>query len=178
MNVKLTNEIVRHIFSNFGIVKTDFVNLESSKSLMDKSYLLTDKIKLDNDGAVVTNNVWGCQMSADQQLITILLGDVSIQDDLGFVLLINMSSAPTYAIYFSPSLSDVPYESALITCSVEDNKWFVCNTHLQATFLAAMEQIRDINFSWRKAENYNEQFVSLLSFIEYYDSLFEENNEG
>src|SRR5574339_296325 len=103
MNPHLRAEIVRHVFSNFGIIPSDFVNKEKTRSLMSKDYLLPETLSFeDEDGIISSNKIWGCQLSADVQEIKILAGDCTMDPDSPeFCMLIQLKNAPAYGLYLS-----------------------------------------------------------------------------
>ena len=171
----LTFEIVKHIFENLG-VSNKKLNLDSFKSLKDKEFLLNKSLTLVNDQEEVKNKVWGCQQSFGSQLMTMLLADLSIDNDCAYGLIVQLKDSPAYGLYFN--LDDKVFDETVISCTINNKDWIICNTHLQATFLAAMEQIKEVGLSWRKAEDYNEQYDLMISFIKNYDSLFGDVDEG
>jgi hypothetical protein len=175
MNKFLRETIVKHIFANFAIIPSSFVNLNNSKSLMDKDFILQDKIPfIDINNNLSKNKVWGCQISSEQQEVKILLGDCSQDNIKEYALIIQLKNAPIYGVYL---ICDDVDSEALIACSLNGKEWLECQTYLQATFLAGMEQIKDVGLAWTKCSNYKDQFEMLLSFIKFHDSVYEEKYE-
>lgn len=177
MNKMLTSQIVRHIFSNFMIIPSDFVDVKKTKSLMSNDFLLSEKLIFElEDGEILKNKVWGCQIPIEHQEVRILLGDCSQEKNISeYCLLIQLKNSPTYGLYLAHGDS---LEEVLIACTLNGKDWITCNTFLQATFLAATEQIKDFAFTWDKCSKYQEQYKILLEFIKYHDSLLESNHEG
>lgn len=181
MNKSLREEIVKHVFSNFAIIPSRFVNLDKSKSLASKEFLLPEKIPfVDADGSVTSNKVWGCQISAELQEIKILLGECTQDKDYPeYALLIFMKNAPSYGVYLVTSTTNDEIDGeALIAVTMNSKDWLECRTYLQATFLAGMEQIRDVGLSWNKCTNYKDQYETLLSFIKFHTTVYEDKYEG
>jgi hypothetical protein len=83
-----------------------------------------------------------------------------------------MQDAPAYAIFL-----DVVDNTAMICCTTDNNNWMICTTYLEATFLAAMEQLRESGLPFHKMKNSKQQFELLKSFIKHYDSYQEAANE-
>lgn len=177
MNKILKEEIVKHIFANFGIIPSDFVDQSKSKSLMNKEFLLSETLTFEDDSGVIHNKIWGCQISADVQEIKILLGDCSSNENIAeYAILIQLKNAPAYGIYL---ICDNTVEAeAMISCTANKADWMECSTYLQATFLAGMEQIREIGLSWHKCNDYASQHKLLLSFIKHHSKFFDENHSG
>jgi len=184
MNLILREQIVRHVFANLGIVFSPFVNLDKSKSLASQDYLLPEKLSFqDSEGKDIQNKVWGCQISVDKSEVKMLLADCSQDKDLPvYALLIQMKDAPAYGLYLVysdhlPAENQVDSE-ATIAFSMDGKSWMECGTYLQATFLAGMEQLRDIGIGWNKCANYQAQFESLQSFLKFQSNLQGDDDEG
>jgi hypothetical protein len=175
MNKQLLDSIVKHVFANLAVIPSDFVNLDRSKSLMEKEYLLDRKLNFSGEGKA--GQVWGCQMSSDQQEVKFLLGDCSLDSNtLEYCLLVTLKGAPSYGLYLVQS--DEFDSEPMIACTIDGKSWLECNTFLQASFLAGMEQIRDTGLSWRKCQNFSEEFDKLVSFIAFHQSVYGGSDEG
>lgn len=181
MNYKLTEQIVFHIFAHLGIVPASFVNRELTKSIIDKQYLLSEKITLESDGEIVHKNIYGCQaIVADSKEIKMLLADCTETEGWPeYCLLIQLKNAPAFGAYliYTGSDDDIDSES-LIAVSPDKEHWMPCSTYLQATFLAGMEQVRDSSFAWSKCKDYQEQYKQLLAFIKFHHGFYGVSDEG
>ena len=166
MNKELAKQIVLHIFYSFSIVKSDFIN---SLSLINKDFLLKERLSFTEN---VNNKIFGIELNIEKQPIKVLLGDCSI-DDKEYCLLVSLKDAPFYAIYFS-SYSDY-YR---ISYSIDGLNWADCNTYLQATFLAGMEQIKDLGLKWNKCSDYDLLIKYMKSFINYSNEGEDEGQEN
>jgi hypothetical protein len=178
----LLEHIVKHVFSNLVVIPSNFVNTKTSESLTNKKYLLNEKLSFETeDGRFIENKIWGCQFMADQQELNILLGDCSQDPNIPeFALVVQLKNAPIYGLYlvYNNLIDDKIDSEALIAYSLNEKDWLICSTYLQATFLSGMEQIRELGLPWQKITNYKTQYDMLLSFINYHNSYFEEQNEG
>jgi hypothetical protein len=174
MNLKLLEQIVRHIFANFMIVSSEFVNEKRSKSLMSTDFLLKEKLSFDTDNGKIFNRVWGCQLSALDHEVKILLGDCS-QDTLTkeYCLLIQLKGSPAYGLYLIDTDDSEISAEPMIACTMNEKDWLECNTYLQATFLAAMENLKELGFTWKKCTDYKSQYEMMKSFIEFHDAHYE-----
>lgn len=182
MNNQLAEQIAYHILANLGILPASFVNKDLTMSIKDKQFLLPEKITFDMDGDTFHKNIYGCQvMVADGKDFKILLGDCT-QDKLlpEYCLLAQLKDSPTFSVYLIfTQLAETPTDpEVLIAVSTDGKHWMPCTTYLQATFLAGMEQIRDINHGWTKCEDYQSQHQQLLSFIKFHHSVYGEPDEG
>jgi hypothetical protein len=182
MNQQLTEQIAYHVLANLGALPAPFINKETTKSLLDKQFMLPERITFEVDGETVKKNIFGCQVTvADGKDFKMLIIDCTQEKELPeFCLLINLKDAPCYGVYFVYSgLVDEAVDSeALIAVSTDKQHWMPCSTYLQATFLAGMEQIRDIPMGWAKCANYQEQYQQLLSFIKFHHNYYEATDEG
>ena len=149
---------------------------------MSKDYLLPETLSFeDEDGIISSNKIWGCQLSADVQEIKILAGDCTMDPDSPeFCMLIQLKNAPAYGLYlsFKESYENPTDGICMIEYSLDYKGWLECNTFLQSTFLAGMEQLKEIGFAWNKASNYQPQYQSLLSFIKFHSTIYEAEHEG
>lgn len=168
MNYQLMDNIVRHIMSNFLVIDSNFVDSKGTQSLINDKFKLEEGISFSFDENSKVANVWGCQLSLDHKNMKILLCDCSQDDFIEYCLIVNLDDAPTYGIYLS--LED---DSSLIGVSLTGNDWMDCNTYLQATFLAGMESIKELNLEWNKCKDYLDQYNLMKSFIEYHDDYYD-----
>lgn len=183
MNNKLTEQIAYHILSHLGVLPSTFVNRDATRSIIDKQYVLSEKISLESDGGeVVRKNIYGCQARiADSKEFKMLLADCT--EDKAFpeyCLLVQLKDAPAfgmYLLYAGQSEEQVDPEP-LIAVSPDKEHWMPCSTYLQATFLAGMEQVRDSGFAWSKCVDYQEQYKQLLSFIKFHHGYYGVPDEG
>lgn len=180
MNQNLLEEIVKHILSNLGVIHSDFVDLEKSGSLNSNVYLLDKKISLEDDNKEIINRkIWGCEIVSEQKELKILLTDCWQDKDINeYYVIVQLRDAPAYGLFYTNNPSKYQENNSFIVCNVNNKGWMNCDTYLQATFLAGMEQLKNLGLLWGKCKNYDEQFNLLNSLISYHDSLFEEDNEG
>jgi len=183
MNQKLTEQIAHHVLSNLGVLPSNFVDQQQTKSVIDKQWLLSEKITFESEtGEIVRKNVYGCQVSVtDNKEFKLLLADCTQEKNVPeYCLLIQLKDAPAFAVYliFNQLVDDPPEPEAMIAVNADKKHWIPCTTYLQATFLAGMEQLRDIGFGWTKCRDYQELYTQLLSFIKFHDNYFGVTDEG
>jgi hypothetical protein len=178
MNEKLTEEIAYHVLANLGALPSEFVNLDQTRFILDKQFILPEKASFESeDGGLLQKNIYGCQVSVtDKKEFKMLLADCSQEKNVPeFALVIQLKDAPMFGIYliYNKLVEDPPQAEAMIAVNTEGKYWIPCNTYLQATFLAGMEQLRDLSFGWGKLKDYKPQHAQLLSFIKFHDNYFE-----
>lgn len=181
MNRKLTEQIVYHIFAHLGVLPSVFVNRETTKSIIDKPFLLPEKISLENDkGEVIRKNIYGCQARvADSKEFKMLLADCTEDEKFPeYCLLVQLKDAPAFGMYLIYTESEEVDPEELIAVSADKEHWMPCSIYLQSTFLAGMEQVRDTGFAWGKCTNYQEQYQQLLSFIKFHHGFYGVSDEG
>lgn len=179
MNKNLTTQIVNHIFSGFGVVQTNLFDPNVFNSIKSKQYLLNEKLTfIDDEGKELKNNIWGIQLSVENKNFRVLIGDCTTDSEvLQYTGLFHLEDNPFYGIsmlYSTGNFSSDP----LIAFSLDTKSWMPCNTYLQATFLAGMENIKEIKFNWNKCNNYQKQYEAMLNFVKYYDKFYEGVSEG
>jgi hypothetical protein len=178
MNEQLTEQIARHILASLGVLPVSFIDYDTSRSLNTKDFLLQQRLLFKNEKQqVVKNAIYGCQMIVGQKQFKIVLGDCSQEEGVPeFCLIAQLTGLPAYGLYMicDPSLDS----EAIIAASVNDKDWMPCSTFLQATFLAAMEQLKDTGLGWVKCTDYQKHYQMLLSLIQFHTAYYEVKNEG
>ena len=90
MNLILTEHIIRHIFSNLLIISSNFVNVNSSKSLLSTEFLLNETLQFEVEDGIFNNKIWGCQLLADNQDLKFLVGDCSVGNTPEYCLMVQL----------------------------------------------------------------------------------------
>jgi hypothetical protein len=182
MNDKLTEEMAYHILANLGVLPSKFVDIDQTKSVIDKSFLLSDKITFQSEDQVYKKNIYGCQINiSDSKDFKILLADCTQEKNVPeYCLISQLKDSPAFGVYiiFNRLVDDPPESESMIAVNVDKKHWIPCTIYLQATFLAGMEQLKDLGFGWKKCNNYQDLYVQLLSFIKFHNSYFEASDEG
>jgi|HubBroStandDraft_5_1064220.scaffolds.fasta_scaffold106428_2 hypothetical protein len=183
MNQKLTEEISYHILANLGVLPAPFVNQEQTKAVISKQFLLPEKITLEIEGSdPLRKNVYGCQIPvANSQDFKLLLADCTQEKNVPeYGVVVQLKGAPAFGIYFifNQIIEEEIDPEAMIAVNTDKKHWIPCTTYLQGTFLAGMEQLRDLGFGWVKCVAYQELYAQLLTFIKFHNNYFEVNNEG
>lgn len=178
INIRLTEEIIKHILVNLLIIKSEFIKSNSSIKLKDDPFLLKEKIRIEIDEGIMRGYVYGCQSTISDKEIKIITGDCATRKDiLEYCLIIHLQDAPMYGLYLVIGDNDTPSDP-LISTSLDGKSWMPCNTYLQATFLAGMEQLRDYSFNWTKAKDYDYEFEGMMSFLQHYNDFYGGDHEG
>lgn len=172
MNITLKTEIIKHIFANLAVIPSDYVNLDKTRSIMNNDFKLKESLSFEDSD--VKNNVWGCKMLSDKQEIKILIANCTIDSNKEYSLIFQLKDTPIYGLYY---LESAPNKS-VIACSLDGEKWMQCSTFLQSTFLAGMENIKNMGLSYSKCTDYDSQFKSMNSFIKYFNLVYEAEYEG
>lgn len=169
MNHKLTQQIVKHVFSNLKIIDSDLVK-EDSLSITDREFSLPETISFENDDdGIIQNHLWGCQFSVENKNLKILVCDTSIdKKNEEFCAVIHLDNTPMYGLYLD--MSDDWGVDALIACSITGSEWAKCSTYLEATFLAAMEQLKNHIVFPNICDEYREEYKAILTFLDYYNT--------
>lgn len=166
----LVNHILEYIYNNFGICN-DFV----STSIVSEKYLLTKKIKFEGvDGNEWSAKMYGAEIVIDKLRFRILCGDFS-SEEKEYALIVKLDNCPSYGCYliYNSDLSEISGPQAgLLAFSIKENEWLASNVYIQATFLAGMEQLRDVSASWQSLSNYQDMIENMKSYVRHYDSIY------
>jgi hypothetical protein len=176
MNTALMEQIVQHVFANLGLISA--AHVRHSQSIIDKNFRLPDKkLSFFSGSQEVHRAVYGAQVQIGDKEFKILAGDCSQDKDTPeYCVIIQLTGLPAYGMYM---VCDPESElEALIAVTVNNRDWMPCTTFLQATVLAAMEQLRDIGAGWQKCTNYQEFYETLVAMIKFHTNYYEEANEG
>jgi hypothetical protein len=171
MNVQLTKSIIRHIYSSLLITESYFINYSENESIINNTYIIDRTLDLNDSETIFKNTVWGCQSDVSGKKISLLVGDCSLDKDVfEYCLIVKLEDAPSYGCYLVVNEEYDP--EALIACTLDGKNWMECNTYLQATFLAGMEQFKELNTKWVKIDNYDNEFNLLKSFLSFHNSIY------
>lgn len=170
MNYDLTEQIIRHIFKNIGIQNS--ANENQINSLIREEFLTHKSLELEEDGNVNKYPIYGCEITIPNgsEKISIVLSDIS-NEIPEYLLLVRLNNAPPYAVHlaYADKLGQREISNPLIAYYFVSSKWAECNTYLQATFLAGMEQLKDIHIPWMPIKSIDESYFILLEFLEFVD---------
>lgn len=159
MNQKLTNEISDHLVN--WILK-----------FCHSDFLLSKTLKFVSDNLKVELPVWSLKIPHLAQEIRLMIGACSEGADQDFAVLISLKGSPFYAIFQEKS-DEIDRENMIAT-SLDGKAWIPCNHLLQGTFLAAMEQIKEMpSFPSKIMGDVDELFDSLVNFIDFRDGMIE-----
>jgi hypothetical protein len=171
MNLKLTQSIVEHIYASLLIKPAKFIENKGSLSILNKEFILDRTLDLNDSEKVFYNEIWGCESNVSGKQISLLVGNCSLEKEVDeYCLIVKLKDAPSYGCYLV--LNENYNSDVLIACSLDGKNWMECNTYLQATFLAGMEQFKEINNKWIKLSNYENEFELLRSFLLLHNSIY------
>jgi len=160
----LTLEIIKHIYKNLGLID----NLKHYYSIIDNKFLLNKKISfLDENDNTIENNVWGIELTSNDEILKILVANCSITNIPEYSVIISLNNIPPFAL----SLIDDKYG----TISYFVNRWINSSIYLQANLLAGMEKLKDESMQWKKCNDFDDLYKKMIMFIEYSDEVL---NEG
>lgn len=169
MSIKLTNTILEHIFTNLGF-------MDQRKNSLLSSKLLTDyKITFEDNDIESYSKVYACETAITQAKIMIAGTYLTLEDhEKDMAIVVKIENCPTYGCYLSQDKDGV--NSGLIAFNLKDKTWIVANTFMQASFLAGMEQLRDIINPFNECKGPKDIYEAFISFLKYHDAL--EGDEG
>jgi len=149
----LSNEIIRYVFDNFGIYNSKVHSIQSDVFLTNERLSFKD----DND-KLVECPIWACEAPIYNSKFQII--SCRFDSDKEAALLVRLEGCPIYGCYLA--------EQGFIACQAKD-KWLPANMFITASFLAGVEQLREIGAPFEKIEDVNELVKLLKGFISFYD---------
>lgn len=173
----LTEHIVNHIFSNLLIINSSQFDRDKYKSIRSEDHLLLKSMVFEDEtGQELHRNIWGVQLTIENQNLKLLLADCSVDSSTQeYALLVYLPDSPSYAVYsaYSNDSSNRVNSDVLIAASLDGQNWMKCNMYLQAMFLAGMEQIKDVPYRMSKCQEYSKEYDLLKSFVKYHGAIYE-----
>lgn len=159
--MSLTFEIVKHIFARLGIdnnLNKYYASITDSEFLIDKKLVLVDG---DTD---ISNNIWSAKAEIGDISIKLMIASCSLDNSQEHAMVIHMDNSPIYGCYFGSGTNEA-------NIFVNISEWVDTTIFMQASLLAGMEQIKELNIAWSRNDDYDELYSKLVSFIESRDSL-------
>lgn len=175
MNKDLLEQIIKHVLINLGVIKSYFLDDKNSKSILNNSFLLKEKILFENEtGDLSESLIWGCQFKYTDFDFKILISDCTQDRNIPeFCAIIQPKDAPTYGLYYVyTGLSQNINNEVMLACLIGENGWVQCDTLMQASFLVGMEKLKSLNVFWSKCDSYQAEYEKMLSFIKYHSGFF------
>lgn len=148
IKLELQQNICKYILYKLGIPK----NLKVENSLLNEIYFINNIDIFEDEEP---GSLFGIKSKIQNSDINIYC--CSLNDDL-YVVFVNISDLPEYAL-----VADSHDHCIYIKASASD--WTLTDTFLQASFLAGMERLNDLNPLYSKAEKDKFNLNSLKQII-------------
>lgn len=158
---KLTDAIIEHIFKNLGLY-----NHQVPVSICHDIFLTKEQISFFLEKELFAP-VWACQTSINDKKLSIIC--TSFGYDERFVV-VKLDGNPAYGLYLDYDAHD-KYVNGFIATEIKSKAWIPTTIFLQATFLAGMEQLKDLTSKYDKASGLEELFLLLKEFIAYREAM-------
>lgn len=155
----LTNQIVKHIFDNLGLTDNRQVSLLQ---------FLTDKtIQFSSDGKdeeISSSQIWACQTVINNVRFRMMSTSFPDIEETETIFISKLDNCPTYGCSLITG-SNPSFLEGHIGCKMNEESWVPTTIFIQATFLAGMEQLKDISGSFAKCSDNTDLVDDLKSFI-------------
>ena len=194
MSQELTNAIVKHIFENLGVFS------EGANSITHKELKTKATIPFVNaDDTTANGTVWACSSTVQAKKFHIMCVDMSdtsdIEEGIEATVLIKLEGVPIYCCSlnaYNTNMTNIfdsmiactlpPNSTTLKHMKVKDKEliWMPATPYIQATFLAGMEQLRDLGIVFGKMADLEIEthLNDLKSFLKWKDLFAEEEDAG
>jgi hypothetical protein len=163
---EITNAIVKHIFKGLGLYGNVPVSILHPTFKTDKLIDYTDEEYREKQA-----EVFACQTSIENDQLNIIC--VSFPDSYDYdtenFVIVKLGNSPAYGCYLGSIKADGEMKASdgSIATEIRPGAWIPTTTFLQATFLAGMEQVKELTSKYEKAKNIEDLFKLLKEFITY-----------
>lgn len=166
MSQELTDAIVKHILFNLGATTEVF----ERNSITNTRFLTDHQIEFDDEqGITEPAYIWACETTINHskfRMMCVIFDCQHTKDaDKEVAVLVKLPDCPTYGIMASNSSGYI--DEAFIACEIKDKMWVKTTSYIQATFLAGMEQLKELSAAYEKCEKTDDLFLLLKEFIAY-----------
>lgn len=165
MSNKLTLEIVQYILSNLGMINEYAV----SKSILEKDFLLPEKLVIIDEDKEYSNKVRGCSIIIDINNTLQVIASKGVYNSgiTDYFIILQLNNDITYGLSLTLHESE---ESLFSICYYLDGIWIDCDVTQQSKLLLSMETIKNLSFGWKKITDHKLQYKLLLSFAKHISS--------
>lgn len=161
---ELTFHILKYIFNSFGIKKS----LVNSQSLFDDQFELTEKLSFEEDGVLIEKNIYSFEISNSDTSFKFAAVNCS-SDSNEYCFISNVTGSPYFGGYIDFSDQEKPL---FCIANNEDFLWVESSINIQAGFLSATENIKNVNITPIKTSKPHELVKGLKSLINFYQDFY------
>jgi hypothetical protein len=170
MNNELTNAIAKHLFTGLGIYGGVPVSLRHQLFWTDHQIAFDDE-----KGEAKMATVWAGETKIENKKFSFIYTSLVMKDfPMEDFLVVKLDDNPGYGCYASAELvvnqfqlNEFNIQDGFIAVQLKSQSWIPANIYLQATFLAGMEQLKDLASRYEKSSKMEEMFGLLKDFITY-----------
>lgn len=186
-NQPLTNAIAEHIFANLGVFGTVMTSITQDTFLTSKTiaYEPSFEDQLDAEkGNELIAKVFACQTSTGAKKLSLIYSPLKTSckkhiQSFEHFLLVKLEGSPAYGCYLLDCDLDEEKADGFIATELTPKNWIPTTTYIQATFLAGMEQLKDLFSQYKaiEAADLEELLISLKEFIAFQGIIAAAENE-
>ena len=159
--MKLTDCIVEHILNNLGMLQP------KQNSIFSSQLLIKQKLTFEEENIEQSYNIYACENTINQSKLSIAASQIKKDEHQELLAIIMLEGSPIYGCYLVID-HDAISESKIVF-QIKDHIWMDTNIFIQASFLAGMEQLKDLTSSFVACSVPDLMYQHLLSFIKYLD---------
>jgi hypothetical protein len=173
MNTELTNAIIKYLYTGLGIYGT-----EVPVSLRHQLFKTDKQIAFEDESGSKGVPVWAGETKLDNKKFNFIYTSLTINEMTEDFLVVKLDDNPGYGCYASLDiLNQSTIGDGFIAVQLKLNSWIPANVYLQATFLAGMEQLKDLASRYDKSSKVEEMFGLLKEFINYREKMENEPSD-
>lgn len=163
MNLSLQNEIFKHIFASFGIIKLDCIDHSSIDALNADKYKF-NKIKFEDNTEVP---VWGASAKSDDYCLNIFFADLTTgAGNVEYAMLVDLKDQPVFGIYYEIKNDNSISDRSVLSASMDGEVWIDADISVLSSFFAGMEQLKQYPNEWSVSDKNKISYNKFLNFIE------------
>ena len=170
----ITDAIVKHIFHNLGLFGKVPVSIAQEAFLTDK------QISYSDDEEEKQAEVFSCSTNVEGKKLSMIstsliaLSEDKLDEITDSFVVIKLEGQPAYGCYLMMTSS----QDGFIAAEIKPKVWIPTTVFLQATFLAGMEQLKNLISRYEKPSDHDVEnlFTLLKEFIGYHEAF--EGEEG
>jgi hypothetical protein len=147
----LTDEIVKYVFANLGITEVRKVSVKDNMFKSDKTISFIE----DSDNPPRTVPVFACRTKVGDKKLEIVSVVLTPSES---AVLVRLEGCPMYGAYFWMG-------DGRIGVCIKDH-WVKASMFVQASFLAGMEQLKEVGYPFEPMKKFDDMYDALKKFLE------------
>lgn len=161
MTTTLKREIIRRIFNKFGVFIPPNQPFDLVENLLDKKFLLDQKLKFETETGEFNNPIWLGHTKVENGSVKVIIASLT-EEVPEFVAIIQLDAFPPYALRISLDDEDAGAIHLMI-----ESRWIDLSILLQAKLLVAIEGLSEIMTNWEPYKDHKHMYQILINYLKF-----------